>query len=563
MYESFYGFDQRPFLTAPTLDRYFPAASIEATYQTVMRAVQRGEGPVAIFGGAGLGKTMCCLRIAASIPRNFDVVTLTSAQVVTRRALLQSLLYELHLPCGDGSEGVLRLTLLERLQSAQENATEGIVLIVDEAQTLSVKLLDELRILTNIVHNGVPRLRLVLCGTLRLEETLTHPHMESLNQRLAARCYLAPLSHEESNRYVQYKIELCGQRWEEVITPDGLEAIYRAADGIPRLIDQVADQSLLVGAKEKIRPINATVVGYAWSLLQQLPNPWSDAIPSGTPSADTNSTELDEFQDDEDASVEFGSLEDLAPIEVTVRDRFEERTSTAASRLLAASSPRSELDVVPENLFFGFNGDAGDEFQIPIQSLRDYQTLSGIALGDLNHDTSAFQGVDNEPSNQFIDDSSDFVDYAPGSSNRFGQVAEPMTSDASLANAENDFRQIETQIEEEMRQLVSNLNAEAIRRHLESNPTTAGSMRDDRAIETQEDDLSSTDDLNRQMQDHIQAPFAPLEEISDTSPMDDRDIIAIAEDDTPVASSSGVPELSASKTSIHPYARLFSQNRNS
>ena len=88
-------------------------------------------------------------------------------------------------------------------------------------------------------------------------------------------------------------------------------------------------------------------------------------------------------------------------------------------------------------------------------------------------------------------------------------------------------------------------------------------MRDDRDIETQEDDLSSTDDLNRQMQDHIQAPFAPLEEISDTSPMDDRDIIAIAEDDTPVASSSGVPELSASKTSIHPYARLFSQNRNS
>jgi type II secretory pathway predicted ATPase ExeA len=562
MYESFYGFDQRPFLIAPTLDRYFPAASIEATYQTVMRAVQRGEGPVAIFGGAGLGKTMCCLRIAASIPRSFDVVTLTSAQVVTRRALLQSLLYELHLPCGDGSEGALRLTLLERLQSIQENPTEGIVLIVDEAQTLSVKLLDELRILTNIVHNGVPRLRLVLCGTLRLEETLTHPHMESLNQRLAARCYLAPLSHEESNRYTQYKIELCGQRWEDVITPDGLEAIYRAADGIPRLIDQVSDQSLLVGAKEKIRPINATVVGYAWSLLQQLPNPWSDAIPSGTLSADANNTELDEFQDDEDASVEFGSLEDYAPIEVAVRERFEERTSTAASRLLAGSSPRSELDVVPENLFFGFGGDAGDEFQIPIQSLRDYQTLSGVALGDLNHDTSAFHGAQNDPSNQFIDDSSDFMDFAPGNSHRPGQLAEPMTSEAPLVNAENEFREIETQIEEEMRQLVSNLNAEAIRRHLESNPTTAESLRDDHAIVTQDDNRSSTG-LSNQAQGQIHAPFAPLQEDSDNSTMDDRDIIVIAEDDSPAPSSSGIPELSSSKTSIHPYARLFSQNRNS
>jgi type II secretory pathway predicted ATPase ExeA len=571
MYESFYGFDQRPFLTVPTLDRYFPASSTEAAYQTVTRAIQRCEGPVAIFGGAGLGKTMCCLRIAASLPRSFDVITLASSQLITRRALLQSLLYELRLPCRDGSEGELRLSLLERLQPSEEHPSEGLVLIVDEAQTLSIKLLEELRILTNVIHEGVPRLRLVLCGTLRLEDTLAHPHLESLNQRLAARCYLTPLNHDESDRYVQHKIELCGQRVEEVITLDGLEAIYRAADGIPRLIDQVADQALLQGAKEKIVPINAAVVGYAWSLLQQLPNPWSDALPGVASYGHASDSFAPE--DSEESEVEFGSLEESSDTAPSVCAENSQRPEAYSPRFFDDTDVPSQSDPITENLFASFAQSSKDEFPIPIQSLRGYHNLSGVAPGELNHDTLGFDEVQKTVVSESLKEARDFIGLAPSAASQSSTPRMSATSPTGsrptpFGVSNSDLGALEKQIESEMRHLVSDLNAEAIREHFESVETHLG------------DDLRSPSDPYQEP-DPAQGPLGASSFGGRSNVMDDRDLITVVdrlEEDrqdwngvhggegswnAPSEEGEPQPAPPTSKAAIHPYARLFSQLRSS
>ncbi len=276
MYETYFGLVNRPFLTIPTLERYYPGSTIEQTFQMAARAISRAEGPVAIFGGTGLGKTMLCLRIAEHFRRNYDVVMLSSSQLITRRALLQNLLFELKMPYRNLNEGELRLTLMNRLQPSPEHPGLGLLLIADEAQTLSPKLLDEIRLLTNITRDGMPRVRLVLCGTMKLEDSLSNPRMESLCQRLSCRCYLTPLTPQETAGYVAHKIELCGASVGTVITREAIEAIYRGTDGIPRLIDQLADQTLLLAAQERQRPISAALVGKAWGMLQQLPNPWSE-----------------------------------------------------------------------------------------------------------------------------------------------------------------------------------------------------------------------------------------------------------------------------------------------
>jgi type II secretory pathway predicted ATPase ExeA len=291
MYESFFGFRQRPFLAVPTLDRYFPASSMEQAIAAVTRCVQRGEGPAAMIGGAGLGKTMCCLRLAQHFSKQFDVVVLASSQICTRRALLQCLLYELRLPYHNRSEGELRLALNQRLLPNPDRPSEGLVLIVDEAQTLSTKLLDELRLITNVVHQGVPRVRLVLCGTMKLEDLLAHPHSESLNQRIASRSYLVPLSGQETGQYIRHKLEISGGLVSDVMTDDAIDALYRGSDGIPRLIDQLSDHALWSASQLKIKPLNASIVGHAWSTLQQLPNPWSEPVaPTFAPA--TSSTRL-------------------------------------------------------------------------------------------------------------------------------------------------------------------------------------------------------------------------------------------------------------------------------
>lgn len=587
MYESFYGFDQRPFLTVPTLDRYYPASSIEAAYQTVTRAVQRCEGPVAIFGGAGLGKTMCCLRIAASIPRNYEVITLASSQLITRRALLQSLLYELRLPCRADSEGELRLSLLERLHPSEENRSSGLVLIVDEAQTLSIKLLEELRILTNVVHAGVPRLRLVLCGTLRLEETLTHPQMESLNQRLAARCYLTPLNHEESNRYVQHKIELCGQKWESILTPDGLEAIFRASDGIPRLIDQVADQALLLGAKEKIRPINAAVVGYAWSMLQQLPNPWSDPAPNLRSSSDSES-EYDEFDEPESQGIEFGSLDgnddgEAADVDLENPSRVSagtgsQRSAPALVNQLTSTQQRVGSDDITSNLLSSFTRGYDDEFKIPVQSLGEYQTLSGIALGDLNHDVLMFEEVQGIHAVDAYPEAESFFELEPKRSETETKASSQQGIRGNVFTGNgNGFEVLERQIEDEMRDLVTDLNRDSNSTQQEQDDTIgdgyADEIYDDNDMIVESPELAAMGSYYQPSREDSGTSYSHLKEEAAGPLGDDRDMIFV-EEGTPNsgAPNSGAPRsdeaesevpASRARASIHPYARLFSQLRNS
>jgi type II secretory pathway predicted ATPase ExeA len=315
MYESYFGFRQRPFVAVPTIDRYFPASGIEQARWSTSRCIHRGVGPGVIIGGAGLGKTMACLLLAGEFVHRMDVVLLTSSQICTRRALLQHLLFELQMPYAERSEGALRLALHQRLLPSESSSSEGLVLIVDEAQTLPTKLLDELRLLTNVVHQGIPRVRLVLCGTMKLEDLLSHPTLESLNQRIASRSYLTPMSSYETAQFVKHKIEWAGVHLDQVITADALDALFRASDGIPRLIDQLADHAFFLAFQTQSKLINASLVGQAWSELQQLPNPWSDPQPSQAATfaaqvASAGMHELNHAHHSENL-IEFGSLDDF------------------------------------------------------------------------------------------------------------------------------------------------------------------------------------------------------------------------------------------------------------
>jgi type II secretory pathway predicted ATPase ExeA len=304
MYETFFGLDKRPFVSTPTLDRYFAADATEHAFKTTNRVIERGEGPVAIFGGHGLGKSMVALRLADAWRKSFEIILLNSSKLCTRRALLQSLLFELRMPYRDMSEGELRLSLMDRIQYSIENPSEGIVLIVDEAQTLDTKLLEELRLITNLARDGRPRVRLILLGTVRLEEILGHPKAEALNQRLAARCYLNPLSLDQTRAYVKHKIEICGTNVEAVMTGDAVTAVHRASGGIPRVIDQISDLSLVFAEQQNQNPVSAKIVESAWAELQQMPAPWNDiektaaGLPNNQDSSSRNLT------------IEFGTLSD-------------------------------------------------------------------------------------------------------------------------------------------------------------------------------------------------------------------------------------------------------------
>src|SRR5262249_37324421 len=150
---------------------------------------------------------------------------LTSGRLCTRRALLQAILFELGLPYRGMEEGDLRLSLVDYLSPHGESAqaaTSGLLLVVDEAHTLPQRLLEELRLITNLMRSGRPCVRLLLSGGPQLEERFANPRLESFNQRVAARCYLEALDRQQTDEYVRHHFRQAQGDPDSVLTHDTL-----------------------------------------------------------------------------------------------------------------------------------------------------------------------------------------------------------------------------------------------------------------------------------------------------------------------------------------------------
>lgn len=265
--------EERVFPSYPQVARYFPSGSMEDARKRLGRAIERGNGPGLVVGGAGTGKSLLLQVLAAQFHEAFDVVLPACARLCTRRALLQSILFELGLSYRSRDEGELRLSLLDHLLSKEE-CPSGLLLLVDEAQTLPPALLDELRVLTNLVRGGQPRVRLVLAGSSSLEECFTDPELESFSQRLSVRCYLGPFGREEAIQFVRAQVAACRVNPDDIFSGDAYTAIFEATDGVPRLINQLCDRALVDANAAGLGQIDRQIVQAAWADIQQLPTPW-------------------------------------------------------------------------------------------------------------------------------------------------------------------------------------------------------------------------------------------------------------------------------------------------
>ncbi len=309
MYESFFGLSQRPFASAPLVERYFPASSIDGARQTLARCVDRAEGCGLCIGGPGMGKSLLLAVLADQFSEPFTAALLSAGSWGNRREFLQALCYELKIAYQGLDEGELRLAVVNQL-TRTDKFRRGIVLLVDEAHSLSVSLLEELRMLSNLVRGGEPCVRLVLAGNLRLEELLASPQLESFSQRITCRCYLEPFDRSETIDYVRFQIAVAGGRAEHVFQPAAVDAVYRASDGVPRLVNQMCDHALLLSYEKEERPVAAQGVQAAWADLQQLPTPWQE--PPALRIATGEAAAFIEFGslDDDDVSSAGESLED-------------------------------------------------------------------------------------------------------------------------------------------------------------------------------------------------------------------------------------------------------------
>jgi len=353
MYEEAFEFNGRPFTMAPFVKHFFREGPVRQAIDQINDSIARDAGPAIVVGQHGTGKSLLLAVLNEEYQQRFKVISLSCGPMSERRDLLQAILFELKQPYHDLSEGELRLSLIDFIKPP-ENCPNGVLLLIDDAQALTTDLLDELRLITNFVRDGVPRVRVVLCGTDRLEELLTEPKLEAFNQRLSTRCFLSNLTREQTKDYIHEHVVRVGGDANAMFEQATTDAIHEATCGCPRFINQLAEQCMIYAATHGSLVVEPQMVAPAWAQAQGLPTPTANGpAPSEAESNDENWT-----------VIEFGSLddEDDAPSEPEqVSEISEEIPEEVSEEISEASTDVSQYEDV-------FNTESTEELADGVES---------------------------------------------------------------------------------------------------------------------------------------------------------------------------------------------------
>jgi general secretion pathway protein A len=244
MYAAYFGLTERPFSLAPDPRYLYLSEAHREALAHLLYGIGEGGSFVQLTGEVGTGKTTVCRALLEQLPADVDVAMIFNPRL-TSVELLAAVCDEFRVPypAGTTSLKVLVDALSQALLDAHARGRRT-VLIIDEAQNLSARVLEEVRLLTNLETTTQKLLQVVLIGQPELADLLARRNLRQLSQRVTARYHLRPFSEVESQRYVQHRMEVAGQK-QPIFTKQAMRAAHRLSRGIPRLLNTICDRALL------------------------------------------------------------------------------------------------------------------------------------------------------------------------------------------------------------------------------------------------------------------------------------------------------------------------------
>jgi type II secretory pathway predicted ATPase ExeA len=275
MYLTFYGLREKPF--GPTPDPrflYLTPGHREALAQLVY-GVEEGAGFVVLTGEVGTGKT----TLVQALCRRLD------SQTAVASVVNSTLSFDEMLDCALQDFGIKgshttrsqRLIALKEFLVARERADERAVLILDEAQNLSVPVLEGIRLLTNFETPTRKLLQVILVGQPEFAAKLALPELRQLRQRVSIRCCIGPLTRTETGLYIRSRLRVAGAQDAQLFTDRALKLIVAASGGVPRIVNRLCDHCLLIGYAEQ------RIVRQAATYVEDGPSWWARLLAGGGP----------------------------------------------------------------------------------------------------------------------------------------------------------------------------------------------------------------------------------------------------------------------------------------
>ena len=294
-YETYYGLAEPPFSLTPTVRFAFRSGSYATALDQVRRALERREGFIVITGEVGTGKSMLCrAAMQESGPNTF--VSLILDPCVTAEELLAQVLSDFGVLDRDARSprrvvpAPLHqlIVVLQRFLTSLAPLGGRAVVIIDEAQHLHPVLLEQLRLWSNLDGDGPPLLQVVLSGQPELDALLGRPEMRQVRQRVSRRCELTGLERDEVAEYIDHRLTVArgpdnrqepgpagvltqGEFWRVRLSPSAVRTVAALSQGVPRVVNLLADRALEVGCERQARTIDARIVREAARRLNLQP----------------------------------------------------------------------------------------------------------------------------------------------------------------------------------------------------------------------------------------------------------------------------------------------------
>jgi general secretion pathway protein A len=267
MYCDFFGFSEKPFTITPNPHFVFLSNVHREAFARLLYGVDSHAGFIALTGEVGTGKTTMLRTLLTQLDPEKYTSALIFNPCISGEQLLAGICREFCIEAGEhNSFGYL--DALNRFLLEQNSAGRTVILVIDEAQNLGTELLEQVRMISNLETERDKLIQIILAGQPELNDVLRRHDLRQLNQRITVRCRLTPMKLDDATQYINHRLKISGSRIPDIFSRAAVKKIYRFSQGIPRLINVVCEQALVMAWTREVRSVSPSITAEVIAELQ-------------------------------------------------------------------------------------------------------------------------------------------------------------------------------------------------------------------------------------------------------------------------------------------------------
>lgn len=284
MYTEFYALSGRPFQLSPNHRFFYGSRGHRRAVAYLTYGLHQAEGFITVTGDVGAGKTTLIGYLQEKLADQSFLAARVNATRVGPEDMLRLVANAMGLASGSGTQAALLTGLEQHLRELA--AAQRVLLIVDEVQNLPPDALEELRMLSNLEHDGRALMQILLVGQPQFRDTIASPALEQLRQRVVASYHLGPLDEGEVQAYVEHRLHKVDWKDDPAFEPGAFAAIFAVTGGLPRRINMLCARLLVYGAIEQRHRLSAEDVRLVAAELDQEHSPAPELAQPALPPPD-------------------------------------------------------------------------------------------------------------------------------------------------------------------------------------------------------------------------------------------------------------------------------------